>query len=133
MATKKKAGRSTSRSTSRSTKGTSKKATARAAGGAGGAARAAKAPVKKAAKAAAKRGTTAKAGKTAKTGTRNAAKKATPVVEIEIAPKRRPRVSTDTRPIEERIEERAFLLWLERGGDAVANWIDAEREIRGGG
>jgi hypothetical protein len=56
----------------------------------------------------------------------------TPLVEIESMERRRPRVSTDHRSLQERIEERAFLLWIERGGDSVQNWLDAEREIREG-
>lgn len=55
---------------------------------------------------------------------------ATPVVEIESPERRRPRVSTDHRSLQERIEERAFLLWIERGGDSMQNWLDAERELR---
>ncbi len=57
---------------------------------------------------------------------------AAPLVEIEAADRRRPRVSTDHRSVQERIEERAFLLWLDRGGDAMQNWLDAEREILAG-
>lgn len=114
------------KSTSRSTKAASKKATTKAT---------TKVAAKKTSKAVAKPTSKAVAKPATKPvhGGKASAPKPRSVVEIEVAPKRRPRVSVDTRPIEERIEERAFLLWLERGGDAVANWVDAEREIRGAG
>ena len=35
----------------------------------------------------------------------------------------------DTRPIAERVAERAYMIWLERGGDATLNWLEAEQAI----
>jgi len=126
----KETGMAAKKSTSRSTKAASKKATTKATTKVA-AKKTSKAVVKPASKAVAK--PAAKPATKPVHGGKASAPKPRSVVEIEVAPKRRPRVSVDTRPIEERIEERAFLLWLERGGDAVANWVDAEREIRGAG
>lgn len=33
-------------------------------------------------------------------------------------------------PTQEAVEQRAYELWLERGGNEVVNWLEAEAELR---
>ncbi len=40
---------------------------------------------------------------------------------------------TPVEPTEYAIRARAFAIWKERGGSAVANWLQAEAELRGQG
>jgi hypothetical protein len=49
--------------------------------------------------------------------------------------RRQPAASTSSRPAHEQIAERAFLLFLERGGldgHALEDWLRAEQELSAG-
>lgn len=39
-------------------------------------------------------------------------------------------VSASTEPTHEAIAARAYELWLERGGNDIVNWLEAENELR---
>jgi hypothetical protein len=49
-------------------------------------------------------------------------------------PRRRPAIEAQTQDLEVRIRERAYRIFLRRGGahgEALGDWLQAERELKG--
>lgn len=71
-----------------------------------------------------KRATKAPAAK----NTVRAAAPPTPTTQSVVESKSRPRRSSE--PTHDEIAARAYELWLERGGNEIVNWLEAENELR---
>lgn len=48
---------------------------------------------------------------------------------VETAVRKRTKEKKTTATAHDRIAERAYYLYLERGGDEIENWLHAEREL----
>ena len=56
--------------------------------------------------------------------------KSTKASQAKPARKAAPRRKTQVQVSDEEIARQAYMLWLERGGSEIDNWLEAERQLR---